>query len=105
MTGNIENAKTVLLENARVLYGIFGVVASSNYFPPRDLLNEFLMGGSDPCDQDERMAPWQPFALSPEEFAAVQQWWCELHPDAVTDALGATYWSEWTRELLDLRGL
>jgi hypothetical protein len=51
----LQLAKNVLLENATVLYGVFGVIEESGYFPPREFLNEFFMIGHDPCDQDRRL--------------------------------------------------
>lgn len=100
-TCNVERAKTVLLQNTKILYGIFGVIACSNYFPPRELLNEFLMGGIDSCDQDGRMPPWQPFALLPEEYVAIEAWWSELNPGTCTDRLAAANWSEWAVAVLE----
>src|ERR1700687_1673171 len=52
----LDIAKQVLAANEAVLYGIFGVIGSSGYFPPRDFLNDFLRQGTDPCDQDGRMS-------------------------------------------------
>lgn len=46
---HINYAKRVLDENTKVLYGIFGVISGSGYFPPLPFLNEFLMAGSDSC--------------------------------------------------------
>lgn len=103
MTSKSERAKAVLLANMNVRFGIFGAVASSNYFPPHKFLNEFLLGGSDSCDQDGRMAPWQPFALTAKEFAVVEAWWRESHPGAVTDALDAESWREWAVGMLESR--
>ena len=56
MAGAVETAKLVLEADEAVLYGIFGLIGASVYFPPRDFLNEFLMVGNDPCDQDGRMS-------------------------------------------------
>src|SRR5262245_16266178 len=57
----LDVAKQVLTADEQVLYGIFGHIGTSGYFPPYEFLNEFLMVGCDPCDQDGRMANWQPF--------------------------------------------
>jgi hypothetical protein len=69
----LQLAKNVLLENATVMYGVFGVIEESGYFPPREFLNEFFMSGHDPCDQDRRMKPWIPFAVSDEEYLAIKE--------------------------------
>src|SRR5262249_7930489 len=75
MVGAVDAAKQVLSADEAVLYGIFGIIGNSGYFPPREFLNEFLMVGSDPCDQDGRMGRWKPFALSPGEYDEVKAWW------------------------------
>lgn len=103
MTERAERAKAVLVENAKVRHGIFGAIAQSSYFPPREFLNEFLMAGTDLCDQDGRMAPWVPFSLSQEEFAAVEAWWREQHPGVLTDTLDAASWHDWAVEMLESR--
>ena len=100
MPSTLDTAKQVLAANEAVLYGIFGVIGSSGYFPPRALLNEFLMRGNDPCDQDGRMDAWQPFALSPEEYREVKAWWVAGHADAVEDSLGVDSWDDWVQEIL-----
>jgi len=97
----IESAKDVLTRNKNVLYGIFGHIRSSGYFPPREFLNEFLQGGNDPCDQDQRMGTWIPFELSNVDYQAVKQWWTANHPGAVESHLGAKYWSDWVQEILN----
>ncbi len=102
MTRNdAEPAKQVLEANAGVLYGIFGVIEGTGYFPPLPFLNEFLAKGYDPCDQDGRMADWVPFTLSPEAYAEVKSWWLKRNPGAVEDALEATSWEEWVQTLLN----
>ena len=70
----LEAAKRVLTANEEVLYGIFGLIGSSGFFPPRAFLNEFLMRGHDPCDQDGRMDAWQPFAVLPAEYHELVGW-------------------------------
>ena len=97
----LQQAKSVLSDNTKVLYGIFGVVESSGYFPPRAFLNEFLMQGSDPCDQDRRSAEWSPVSLSPEEYSELKEWWISSHPDAVVDSLGVNCWDDWIGEILN----
>ena len=47
----VEQAKDVLTKNANVLYGIFGVIAESGYFPPLPFLNEFFMVEVGVCDR------------------------------------------------------
>lgn len=101
MVGAVESAKRVLAADEAVLYGIFGVIGSSGYFPPRNFLNEFLMQGHDPCDQDQRLSGWQPFALSPEEYQEVKTWWTISHIGAVEDSLGKGSWNDWVQERLD----
>ncbi len=99
---NTEIAKNVLSENAKVLFGIFGVIESSGYFPPRRLLNEFLSGGSDPCDQDQRMERWTPFTLNELEYEDVKRWWLSEHPDAIVDDFSVSNWSEWSVHLIHM---
>ena len=94
MPTSLESAKQVLAANEAVLYGIFGVIGSSGYFPPRDFLNDFLMQGNDPCDQDGRMCAWEPFAVSPEEYREIKTWWMADHAGAVEDSLGADCWDD-----------
>jgi hypothetical protein len=94
-------AKQVLMIDEKVLYGIFGFIGSSGYFPPREFLNEFLMGGSDPCDQDGRMSHWRPFAVSAEEYRDLKEWWAARYADAVEDSLGVENWDDWVQEILD----
>ncbi len=96
-----ETAKRVLAENTAVLYGIFGIVDSSGFFPPREFLNQFLVQGSDPCDQDGRMSDWQPFILPPQDYLEVKEWWMVNHPGASEDDLGAECWDEWIQTILN----
>jgi hypothetical protein len=100
-TAQIKLAKEVLTANTKVLYGIFGQIESSGYFPPRLFLNEFFMGGSDPCDQDERMGRWTPFALSVDDYSVIKQWWIEHHPGAIEVTLGQNGWDDWIASILD----
>jgi hypothetical protein len=97
----VERAKQVLAADEAVLYGIFGVIRGSALFPPRALLNEFLMGGCDPCDQDGRMGRWQPFSVSPEEYQEVKTWWVSDHPGTVENGMGVDRWDDWVQEVLD----
>jgi hypothetical protein len=98
----VEIAKRVLAANEVVLFGIFGCIKGSGYFPPREFLNEFLMGGNDPCDQDSRMGTWPPISLSPEEYRQVFSWWLTQHRDTVEDNLGAETFSDWVQKIFDL---
>jgi hypothetical protein len=102
MQNRIDLTKKVLSENTKVLYGIFGVIDTSGYFPPLPFLNEFLMGGSDPCDQDGRMECWEPFELSAEEYAIILSWWQSKYPNTVENNLSAENWSDWVQEILEL---
>ncbi|URG53896.1 hypothetical protein IG605_006225 [Pectobacterium quasiaquaticum] len=99
---NINNAKRILDENTKVLYGIFGVISSSGYFPPLPFLNEFFLVGSDPCDQDGRMGCWRPFTLILSEYEVVKEWWFASHPGTVESRLGCECWGDWVQELLEM---
>jgi hypothetical protein len=101
MAEAVEAAKRVLAADEAVLYGIFGVIGASGFFPPRALLNEFLMRGSDPCDQDGRMSHWQPFSVCPEEYREILIWWLSNHPNAVENSLGVECWDDWVHEVLN----
>ena len=102
MKSKINIVKTILLENVKVLYGIFGVIKTSGYFPPRNFFNEFLIQGSDPCDQDGRMEKWIPFTLNEEEYIIIKDWWVDLYPNTNVDALNQNSWREWVQVILDL---
>jgi hypothetical protein len=97
---NIEKAKEVLSENSEVLYGIFGVVKSSAYFPPLSFLNEFLILGYDPCDQDQRMKPWAPFKLTNDEYNILLNWWQLSNPNCSSNSLGTECWDDWVQIIL-----
>lgn len=101
MTGAVETAKRVLEADESVLYGIFGVIGGSGYFPPRDFLNEFLLVGNDPCDQDGRTGGWQPFMLAPAEYDEVKTWWAAGHPGAIVSDLGVGCWNDWVQVILN----
>jgi hypothetical protein len=94
-------AKDVLEENSKVLYGIFGVVESSGFFPPREILNGFLSQGNDPCDQDGRMDGWQPMELNEREYAVIQTWWLGNNPKAKVESLEHDNWHDWIDEILE----
>ena len=97
----IETAKRVLAADEAVPFGIFGVISAFPYFPPREFLNEFLMEGLDPCDQDGRRRGWAPFAVSPEEYREVLAWWAAGHPGAVASDLGVGCWDDWVQMILN----
>lgn len=101
MSDSVKAAKMVLTANTAVLYGIFGMIESSGFFPPREFLNQFLQSGHDPCDQDRRMDSWSPFALSPQEYLEVKEWWQIAHAGANEDSLGADCWDDWVQEILN----
>ncbi len=101
VANSLEAAKQVLAADEEVLYGIFGMIGVSGLFPPRTFLNEFLMRGSDPCDQDGRMSDWQPFTVSPEEYHELKSWWVAHHAGAVEDRFGVECWDHWVQEVLD----
>jgi hypothetical protein len=98
---SLDAAKQVLMADASVLYGIFGVIGSSGVFPPRKFLNEFLMQGHDPCDQDRRLAGWRPFDVSAEEYRELKEWWLAGHAGAVEDDLAVDGWDDWVQEILN----
>lgn len=98
---NIVKAISILDENSKVLYGIFGMIENSGYFPPCDFLNEFLLHGSDPCDQDYRMGEWKPFILTKQEYEVVKKWWYELHPEAIESHLDCECWDDWVQMILN----
>jgi len=101
VSDDLTLAKKVLMEDSEVLYGIFGLISSSGYFPPMAFLNEFLLAGHDPCDQDGRMAHWQPFALSLEDYQRLKEWWILGHPGSVENALGETNWNDWAVAIVE----
>ena len=101
MQDQVALAQRVLSDNAKVLYGIFGIISASGYFPPHSFLNEFLMGGSDPCDQDGRMENWRPFELSNREYLLILSWWQSKYPNTVEDSLNAENWNDWVQEILE----
>lgn len=101
MSSAVNEAKRVLAENSRILFGFFGVVENSEVFPPRDFLNEFLLVGYDPCDQDQRMGTWSPFRLTNEEYVQIKEWWLQFHPGAREDSLGESSWHNWATALLE----
>jgi len=98
---SVELAKKILVENTNVLYGIFGVVESSGYFPPQNFLNQFLVVGSDPCDQDGRMDSWRPFELNKDEYEIIKEWWLACHSGSVVDDLGEKNWDAWVVEIIE----
>jgi len=97
--GNVREAKRILTTNTNVLYGIFGVIKDSGYFPPREFLNEFLESGSDPCDQDERMSRWAGFTLSREEYSEIKEWWLKRYPNSKVSNLNTNCWDDWSQEV------
>jgi hypothetical protein len=101
MPNPLDIAKQVLAADEAVPYGIFGLIGSSGYFPPHGFLNEFLMRGYDPCDQDRRMDAWRPFVLSPEDYRELKAWWFAAHSGAVEGDLGAVCWDDWVQVILN----
>jgi hypothetical protein len=98
---HVALAKKILIENTKVLYGIFGIIDTSAYFPPLVFLNEFFMVGNDPCDQDGRMECWNPFKLNEAEYSQVFLWWQSTRPESVVDNLNTADWSDWVQEILE----
>jgi hypothetical protein len=101
-TTTVELVKQILTANTKVLHGLFGIIEASGYFPPRLFLNEFLMHGSDPRDQDARMDSWTPFALSADDYSVVKIWWLQDHPDAIEDTLDENCWTDWMVKILEM---
>jgi hypothetical protein len=99
---SLELAKQVLSANQTVRFGIFGAIGAYPYFPPREFLNEFLMVGNDPCDQDGRMSSWPPFTVSSEEYREVLAWWVASHPGAAENRLDTACWDDWVQVVLNL---
>ncbi|AOE50247.1 hypothetical protein [Kangiella sediminilitoris] len=98
---SIKLAKSILTENSKVLYGIFGLIESSGFFPPRNILNQFLEQGYDPCDQDGRMDNWKPFTLNNEEYQVIANWWLSQHPVSSINDLGVSHWDDWSVKIID----
>ncbi len=99
---NIEKVKNILEENTKVLYGIFGIIYDSGYFPPIKILNEFLMKGYDPCDQDGRMEKWTPLELNETEYKEIKKWWFNKYENTIEYDFGKNSWDEWIQEILEL---
>ena len=99
---NAENAIKIINENTHVIYGIFGIIDSSGYFPPLDFINEFFSGGSDPCDQDFRMGSWRPFKIDKFEYEKVKLWWIDNHKGCLESTLGCECWDDWIQYILNL---
>lgn len=96
----LELAKHVIEGSVNVMFGTFGAIDSSAYFPPRTFLNEFLRSGSDPADQDGRMKDWIPFELNEENYERIKEWWIGDHPDSKEDYLGMNCWNDWIVEVI-----
>lgn len=91
-----DTAKKVLTTS---LY--FRGIASSDYFPPRLFLNEFLMKGCHDWDQDRITEDWTPFVLSPDEYDEVKTWWLAKNPRSVESDFGAGGWDHWIQVILN----
>jgi hypothetical protein len=96
-----EQAKQIIGENSKILYGIFGIIETSGYFPTKELLNEFFSTGYDPCDQDNRMKPWKPFILDENEYKQISNWWLSKHPNCTISSLNSTTWQEWSYLIIE----
>jgi hypothetical protein len=99
-TAKLELAKSIIRKTS-VGIGAFGIIDSSDFFPPRPILNDFLSTGYDACAQDG-MDRWEPFEVSSDHFDALKSWWLETHPKATEDSLGATSWTDWLAKVLDV---
>ncbi len=97
----LELAKSII-RKTHVGIGAFGIIDSSEFFPPRPILNDFLSHGYDACDQD-RMDRWEPFEVSSDDYDALKSWWLETHPKATEDSLAQHHgligsWKSWIVE-------
>jgi hypothetical protein len=101
MSDPVQTAKRVLAANTVVQHGIFGAINSSGFFPPMKFLNQFLVMGNDPCDQDGRMGDWPPFILADQEYLEVKEWWIATHAGVTEDNLGADCWDDWIEKILN----
>ncbi len=98
---SVELAIKILKENSNVLYGVFGIIETTQYFPPKNFFNQFLEKGNDPCDQDGRMESWKPFNLNDIEYKEIKEWWLSKHPEVTVNSLGASSWNEWQSIILE----
>lgn len=101
VTSPVEKAKYIISANVTYSYGLFRHVCDSGLFPPHAMMNEFLMIGHFPEDQDGLTGKWRPFTLSTEEYDKVKEWWVIEHPGSVEDGLGQRDWSSWIGEILE----
>ncbi len=101
----VTKVKKILSENLKVPYGIFGVIESTRYFPPRELLNQFLYKGYDPCVQYGKMNNWKPTVLNENQYSSIVEWWQIEHSNIKVDSLDKTNWNEWTNAILEERGI
>ncbi len=101
----VTKVKKILSENSKVPYGIFGVIESTRYFPPRELLNQFLYKGYDPCVQYGKMNNWKPTVLNENQYSSIVEWWKIEHSNIKVDFLDKTDWNEWTNAILEERGI
>lgn len=99
---NVNKAISIIDENTKVLYGVFGIINGSGYFPPLDFLNEFFIRGSDPCDQDSRMGEWHPFSINADEYEEVKSWWMSFNEGAIESNLNCKCWDDWVQEILNI---
>ena len=83
---------SILDKNRTVLHGAFTMI--ENTFPPREILNDFLLTSNDACDQDSKMAKWKSFSLLENSYSKVFNWWKEIYHQAKIKSLGSTNWSE-----------
>lgn len=94
-------ATTILEENTKILYGIFGVVIASGFFPTWHILNGFFSQGNDPCDQDGCMEAWRPFELDEEEYFVLLEWWLTVYPNSRVESFGVESWDDWIVEVVE----
>jgi hypothetical protein len=93
---SVDIAKRILAEHVST----FSLIGESDFFPPRAFLNEFLMSGRDPADQDG-LWKWKPFSLSSDEYEEIKAWWVSNHAGAAEDSLGTNCWYDWNHEVVD----
>lgn len=65
----------------------FRIIENGMYFPPIEVLNEYLGQGTDPADQDNVYPDWQPIKVDELTYQETKKWWLCKHPNAKEDWL------------------
>ncbi len=66
----------------------FKIIDGETYFPPLKVMNDFLIQGHDPADQDDLYPRWNPFEIDENTYRQLKLWWITDNPDAKEDWLG-----------------